>query len=84
MTINELKIIIENNKKIPIDSYSLDGGLPNEALCIYFDGDEWEVYYSERGKKTQLTFFEKETNACEYFYTRLQKMLGIEILKIGI
>lgn len=83
MTLSELKTIILENKKIPIDSYSLNGGFPNESLCITLEGDKWEVYYSERGKKTQLTFFETETEACEQFYARLQKMLGIEIVRIG-
>lgn len=67
MTINEL-----NNKLIeigvPQDSYSIMiGGLPNERLCIVKE-EMWEVYYSERGKKR----FEKEEEACEYFYEKMR------------
>jgi len=41
-------------KNIPIDSYSMMGGLPNEAFCINKIDKGWEVYYSERGVKSQL------------------------------
>lgn len=36
---------------VPRDSYSLQGGLPNEAYCIELVGSKWVVYYSERGNK---------------------------------
>ncbi len=42
--VNKLK-----EKNIPIDSYSLEGGLPNEAYCLNREKNVWEVYYSERG-----------------------------------
>ena len=75
MTLNELKTIISKNEKIPKDSYSFDGGLPSEALCIFRHGEEWEIYYSERGKKTNLVTFKMESEACEYFYNHLLKMI---------
>ncbi|QHI73454.1 hypothetical protein [Aminipila terrae] len=77
MTVNELRVIISKNNKIPSDCYSLDGGLPNEAFCIAHLSGKWEVYYSERGKKSNLKTFEMESEACEYFYERLQKMLRL-------
>lgn len=57
-------------KKIPRDFYALDGGLPNEALCLNYDRkrNTWEVYYSERGQKTGLKSFDREEEACDYFY----------------
>lgn len=77
MTLNELKTIVSKNGKIPKDCYSFDGGLPNESLCISRHGEDWEVYYSERGKKTNLMTFKMESEACEYFYKRLLKMIGL-------
>ncbi|GAB4029967.1 hypothetical protein [Spirosoma gilvum] len=53
---------------IPQDAYCLHGGLPHEAYCLNQTDDGWEVYYSERGSKTGLTFFSTETDACQYLY----------------
>ena len=42
------ELIKELNKKgVCIDSYSLEGGLPNEAYCLAITENGWEVYYSE-------------------------------------
>lgn len=30
---------------------------PNEAYSIFRNGSEWEVYYSERGKKRRIKKF---------------------------
>lgn len=57
-----------NSKKISLDMYSLDGGLPNEAYCLNKVGNKWEVYYSERGLKTNLKTFDSEEKACDYIY----------------
>lgn len=55
--------------------YSLEGGLPNEAFCLNKNNEIWEVYYSERGNKSQLKIFELEEDACEYFYNLVKKMV---------
>ena len=58
---------------VPRDYYSINkGGLPNEKLCIVNDGG-WCVYYSERGHKAGLKYFETESAACEYFYNKMKK-----------
>ena len=58
---------------VPEDLYSIMiGGLPNEKLCIV-KNDKWEVYYSERGKKTGMKLFETEADACEYFLKKVKK-----------
>jgi hypothetical protein len=62
---------ILRNENVPQDSYYLDGGYPNEAYCLGFNEDVWEVYYSERGKKTSLKTFADEEDACNYFYNWL-------------
>ena len=57
-----------NEKNIRVDSFSLEGGLPNEAYCLNKTKDCWEVYYSERGRKTGLKKFTNESDACQYLY----------------
>lgn len=47
---------------------------PNEAYVIFFNGTEWEVYYSERGKKRGLKKFVNETEACEYFLKQISRL----------
>ena len=73
MKIEELeKKLIEIN--VPKDDYSiLKGGLPNEQLCIVRTGENWEIYYSERGRKSGLKYFDDEESACEYFFKKLEK-----------
>jgi hypothetical protein len=37
---------------IPSEAYSLDGGLPDDALVLdWLPGGRWTVYYSERGAR---------------------------------
>lgn len=75
MTKTELEQrLIEEN--IPKWSYSLNGGLPNEACCLSKNGQIWEVYYSERGLKTSLKVFQTEDEACDYFYDWLRGTLN--------
>jgi hypothetical protein len=63
-----------NELRIPEEAYSiLEGGLPNEQLCIIRNDDSWEVYYSERGRKSGVKIFEDENKACEYFLEKLKK-----------
>ena len=66
MNIIELKHKLKE-LAIPEDSYCLTGGLPNEAYCIYNSNNIWEVYYSERGLKTNRKIFTDEASACKYF-----------------
>ncbi len=71
-TISDLEKIL-TIKNVPKDSYSLTGGLPNEEYCIGYTGQNWEVYYSERGLKTGLKSFNSENEACVYFLEQLRK-----------
>ena len=59
-------------EEIPKNWYWLNGGFPNEALCLNIQGGLWEVYYSEKGLKTSLKQFESEEDACEYFYNLIK------------
>lgn len=71
MTINELKdelIIMEfNNYQINTVEY------PNKSYVIFLNGKEYEVYYSERGKKRKLQKFLKESDACTYFLKLIKR-----------
>ena len=53
--------------------YSLmTGGLPNEQLCIAKE-ENWQVYYSERGHKSGLKEFSTESEACDYFLSKMKR-----------
>lgn len=70
MNISELKqVLLEQN--VAHGTYSLEGGLPSEKLCISFDNGLWSVYYSEKGIKTGLRTFTSESAACLFFYRML-------------
>ena len=74
MTIIEMQRLL-NEKNIPQNYYSLTGGLPNEAYCITKNKSVWEVYYSERGEKSEYKKFNSEEEACEHFYKSLIEVL---------
>lgn len=63
-------------KKIQKDIYSLEGGLPNECYCLNKEKNKWEVYYSERGVKSQIVQFDTEEEACDYLYNTVIEMIG--------
>jgi hypothetical protein len=70
MKANELKNILirEGFRR---STYSLEGGEPDEALCLSNEEGRWIVYYSERGLQTGRVDFDSEDAACDYF---LEKM----------
>jgi hypothetical protein len=70
MKLHELESKLKSSNIRP-DMYSLTGGLPNEAYCIGQQNGIWEVYYSERGSKTNLKTFQSEEEACLYFHNWL-------------
>jgi hypothetical protein len=65
------------NLGAPRDSYCLNGGFPNEALCLSESSNIWSIYYSEHGQKTEEIFYKNEEEACDGFLFRIQKMLNI-------
>jgi hypothetical protein len=75
MTKAELKRKLESSG-MPRDSYSLSGGLPNEAYCLEQAGDKWHVYYSERGSKSALKTFDSEQEACDYLFELVRRDSG--------
>jgi hypothetical protein len=75
MTKKELeKILIE--KKVPANTYSLDGKFYPDRFELRFTTNEWMVFYcDERGVKHDLKTFEREEEACRYFYEYLTGVL---------
>lgn len=72
MKVCELKNKL-NEMGVSQDLYSIMiGGLPNERLCIVKE-ERWQVYYSERGRKVGQRFFEKEEDACDYFFEKMKR-----------
>ncbi|MCG8710641.1 hypothetical protein JHU04_003937 [Brenneria sp. 4F2] len=63
-------------EKISRSLYSLDGGLPNEKLCLEHENGFWVVYYSERGVKTGMISFLRECEACKYIYDQINAVFS--------
>lgn len=77
---NELKQVLD--QKQLNNFFSLEGGLPNELYCLGENGNIWEVYYSERGIKSNLRTFQTEDDACNYFYNWfIKSMKSMGLLK---
>lgn len=74
MTKSELLARLQE-EGIPADSYSLEGGLPNDKLCIEKTCLGWEVYYSERGARYQVEVFPTPEEAHQNLYKRLKEMM---------
>lgn len=72
MNIKQLEEILLMNK-VPKELYSLKGGLPSEAYCIE-KKEKWEVYYSERGIKQNMGYFENEEDACKCLLNEITKV----------
>jgi hypothetical protein len=54
--------------RIDPTAYCLSGGLPNECLVLNQEPNGIrEVYYSERGQKSNLRLFDSEDKAVQYF-----------------
>lgn len=68
---NDLKKILDT-EGVSKSIYSLSGGLPNEKICLDYEGGEWVVYYSERGCRTGLEKFSSEDDACLFFYQQVK------------
>lgn len=65
-----------DRKKIPAESYSFSKD-KNDAFCIEKVGDEWLVYYSERGAKNELGWAKSEGQALN-----LLKLFLLEAYKV--
>jgi hypothetical protein len=59
------------------NSYCLDDGYSNEALCLHNNYGKWSIYYSEKGLRTDEKFYNNEDDACKEFLVQIKEMLGI-------
>ncbi len=61
-------------ERIKDSTYSLEAKNfdPDEALCLRKEGNEWFVYYSERGLQTGKTSFQSDADACSYMLEALR------------
>jgi hypothetical protein len=73
MNKDELKRILDSEGFSP-RAYSLDGGLPNDRLCLSDEGGQWCVYYSERGERFDEQGFDSESGACEHLLRELRSL----------
>jgi len=64
------------NKSISRSYYSLEGGLPNEKLCLDYENGKWIVYYSERGIRTGIRYFDNEDDACGYLLHAIEESVN--------
>ena len=67
---------IKKMKKLRVPNYmfNIDGiGRDDERMCMVKEGDQWNVYYSERGCKTTNKYFDSESEALEYIVEELSE-----------
>lgn len=76
MKIRELKKAV-SKMNIPRGTISFQGRFPPDAHCITRVGRRWEVYYSEKGQKTDQVFFDSEHDACEYLFSIAKKIEAV-------
>jgi hypothetical protein len=69
---NELRSTLIN-KGISRSYYSLEGGLPNEKLCLDYENGKWVVYYSERGIRSGIQYFDNEDDACDHLLHAIEE-----------
>ena len=70
MSIKELKELLMV-KNVPQDLYSLEGGLPSESYCIEKTEDKWHLYYSERGVKETINYYDTEDEVVDAFLSEI-------------
>jgi hypothetical protein len=73
MNKNELQNLL-NKEGFNPRTYSLDGGLPNDKLCLSAEDGRWCVYYTEKGVRFDEQWFDSEDKACEQFLQELRSL----------
>lgn len=68
----ELRSILAS-RGISRSYYSLEGGLPNEKLCLDYENGKWVVYYSEHGIRTGIRYFDNEDDSCDYLLHAIEE-----------
>jgi len=69
MRVADAKEIVESAR---IDPTLYDfAGEAHESLCLLAFGQEWRVFISERGQRSEERTFTSEDDACVYFLKRI-------------
>jgi hypothetical protein len=75
LTMENLEEVLKQNN-IPQQWYRIgSNGISEDKTCIEKTGDDYQVYYSERGQKYDLSKFKNEQSACEVFLSRLKNKI---------
>jgi len=63
MNLTEMKLFFQENN-VPDDFYVIDGLGSGEVDGIGMIDGRWASYYSERGQKSDIQYFDSEEEAC--------------------
>jgi len=58
---------------VPVTSYSLFGGLPDEKYVLSVEDDAWWVYFADGARRLDEQRFDTEHEACEELLLRLTR-----------
>lgn len=71
MDAKKLQLLLEE-AGVPDELYNLhEKGRDDERFCLKKKGENWQVYFSERGIKTIDEVFATESEACQFIYEEL-------------
>ena len=77
MNVQELKDILRA-EGIEERYFSAAGQANDESFVIEMrEGNDWHVYYSEHGQRTDERYFSTESEACTYILSRLRRVLEV-------
>jgi hypothetical protein len=79
LTVEQLHDFLDS-LDIPREAYSVNGHL-DDAYCITSAGDEWLIYYSERGSRDELAWAKSYSQALNIL--RLFVMNGFGRFAVG-
>ena len=60
------------------NSYSLDGIIRGECVCVAFEDDKWRVYYVERDKPEELATLNTMEDAYDFVYATFCDWLNVK------
>jgi hypothetical protein len=78
MNIQQMTKLFEANG-VPKSYYTIGELGMGECLGIEKLGDQWHIYYSERGKKTTQAMFPDEDSACRFMIELVDERMVDEL-----
>ncbi|CAE6938879.1 hypothetical protein ACOMICROBIO_LKFPLAJE_03592 [Vibrio sp. B1FIG11] len=69
-------LFLLTQKKVPHQSYSLDGLKNGECLCVVNRDGSWQVVYNSQGRITSVTECQNEEDAYEELYRQISDAYG--------